>query len=82
MSPPLSQEFDYYLKHQTELVNKYNGRFIVIKNGEIIGVYKDQLEAVVESKKQGHESGTFLVQKVEPGDGAYTQIFHSRVAFA
>lgn len=36
--------------------------------------------AVSETKK-AHELGTFLVQKVAPGTEAYTQTFHSRVAF-
>ena len=81
MSTPLRQEFEYYLKHQEELVRKYDGRYVVVKGQEIIGVFEDELKAFIETKKQ-HPAGTFLVQKVAPGDGAYTQSFHSRVAFA
>ena len=76
----LKAEFDYYLAHQSDLVALYNGKFIVIKNGEVIGAYDDDLTAINETQKE-HRLGTFLVQKVEPGDAAYTQTFHSRVAF-
>ncbi len=78
---PLEEEFQYYLVHQDEIVARHNGKFVVIKGGKVIGVFADELTAVRESAKT-HELGSFLVQKVEPGTGAYTQTFHSRVAFA
>lgn len=81
MESPLRQEFDYYLANQAELVKKYDGKFVVIKNRAVIGVYDDQATAVSETIK-AHELGTFLVQKVEPGSEAHTQTFHSRVTFA
>jgi|GEM_PF-1524548 len=30
MKKPLEEEFDYYVKHQDELVKKYLNKFIVI----------------------------------------------------
>ena len=81
MKSPLEREFEYYLAHQSELVKKYDGRFIVIKKRKVIGVYDDQAAAVSETSKS-EELGTFLVQKVEPGTNAHTQTFHSRVVFA
>lgn len=80
MDSPLKKEFDYYLAHQLELVRQYNGKFIVLKEQAVIGSFDDKLTAVAETQKK-HELGTFLVQKVEPGNDAYTQSFHSRVAF-
>ncbi len=77
----LEREFKYYLEHQNELVKKYNGKFIVIKNGEVIGAFDSELEAVEKTAEQ-HELGTFLVQKCEPGSESYTQTYHSRVSFA
>ena len=82
MPSVLQQEFDYYLAHKDELLAKYNGRFVVIKDCKPLGAYATELEAVTETQKQGHALGSFLVQKVEPGDAAYTQTFHSRVSFA
>ena len=80
MGSRLEPEFKYYLDNQEELVEQYNGKFIVIKNRTVIGVYDDQTTAVSKTTET-HELGTFLVQKVEPGDKAHTQTFHSRVAF-
>ena len=80
MESRLKPEFEYYLANQAKFVQQHNGKFIVIKDRAVIGVFDDQTTAVSETKKT-HELGTFLVQKVEPGDEAYTQTFHSRVAF-
>ena len=81
MESPLKQEFEYYLAHQDELVRECSGKFVVIKNRQVIGKFDTQAAAITETKKQ-HELGTFLVQKVEPGDASYTQTFHSRAVFS
>lgn len=81
MESPLKREFEYFLSHQDELLKKYNGKVIVLKNCTVIGTYETEAQAVAETSKT-HALGTFLVQKVEPGADAYTQTFHSRVAFA
>lgn len=80
MYEQLKREFEWYLVNQAELVEKYNGKYLVIKNQEVIGTYDQELEAIEETSKQ-HEMGSFLVQKCEPGSESYTQMFHSRVAF-
>jgi len=74
----LEKEFNWYLKHQGDLVKKYNGKFIVIKNQQVIGSYSSEL-AAVEKTSRDHELGTFLVQKCEPGEDSYTAVYHSRV---
>ena len=80
MSSPLQKEFDFYLAHQTEMVEKYDGKYIVIKNSEVLGAFDDELTAVTETQKS-HELGTFLVQRVSQGDAEYSQTFHSRAVF-
>lgn len=80
MNDYLKEQFRYYIDHQNELVAKYNGKFIVIKDSAVIGAYNDELEAITETSKK-HELGTFLVQKCTPGSEGYTQTFHSRVSF-
>lgn len=80
MANSLEKEFKYYLEHQTELVNKYNGKYIVLKDFQVIGAYDSEIEAI-EKSRQKHELGTFLVQKCEPGDTSYTQTYHSRAVF-
>jgi Family of unknown function (DUF5678) len=81
MESPLKKEFEYYLANQTDLVNQYNGKYVAIKGQKVLGAYDTQIAAVTETQKV-HELGTFLVQKVEPGTSAYSQTFHSRVAFS
>ena len=80
MPRPLQDEFDYYRAHQQELVQKFEGKYVVIKNDEVVGSFDNELEAVTETRKT-HELGTFLVQLVTKGEEAYSQTFHSRVVF-
>jgi len=75
----LEKEFKYYIDHQAELVKKYNGKFIVVKDCKVIGAFDSELEAINTTSEQ-HELGTFLVQKCELGSESYTQTYHSRVA--
>ena len=81
MTSPLQKEFDFYLANQAEMVEKYHGKFIVIKDGIVVGEYDDEMTAVTETQKS-HALGTFLVQKVSEGDTEYTQTFHSRVVLS
>ena len=77
----LKREFHYYLEHQDELVEKYDGKVIAIKDGQVLGAFDSDIEAIREISKE-HEVGTFLVQLCTPGSDAYSQTFHSRVCFA
>ena len=81
MSESLQKEFQFYLDHQDELVKRYEGKYIVIKNGEILSAYDNELTAITETQRS-HPLGTFLVQLVSRGPDAYTQTFHSRVVFS
>ena len=76
----LEKEFKFYVDNQAELVKKYEGKYIVIKNSEIIGSYNTEIEALESSLKE-YELGTFLIQPCLPGKENYTQSFHSRVVF-
>lgn len=81
MSDALTVEFEFYLANQDEMVDKYDGKFIVIKGQKVLGEYDSELAAVTETKKV-HELGTFLIQKVSTGDAEYSMSFHSRVVFS
>lgn len=81
MTNKLEKEFQYYLDHQNELVKKYNGKFVVIKDCHFLGAYDTELDAIAKTT-ENHELGTFLIQKCEPGSESYTETFHSRVTFA
>ncbi len=79
MSDVLLHEYKYYLAHQAELVEQYDGKIIVIKDGTVLGAYDSYEDALAETTKD-HELGTFLLQKCQPELEVWT--FHSRVAFA
>ena len=76
----LDKEFQYYLANQDKFVKDYNGQFLVIVGGELIGVYESQELAYFNTIKD-YKLGTFLIQQCTPGDEAYTQTFHSNVVF-
>ena len=76
----LKKEFEYYLANQSELVKKYEGKFLVIKSENIVAVYDTKEQAYNETIKK-HELGSFLIQLCSKGNDAYTQTFHSRVSF-
>ncbi len=79
MAEQLEKEFKYYLDHQDELAKLYKGKFIVIKDCQVIGVFESEFEAITEAEKQ-NELGTFLVQKCESGTNSHMRVYHSRVA--
>ena len=81
MSATLESEFDYYLAHKEELVKKYSGRVIALKDGEVLGVYDSELDALT-ALQNAHELGTFLIQRVLEGDAAVTQTFYSPAVFS
>ena len=78
MDEDLKKEFDFYVQNQKELVKKYNGKFIVIKNQKVIEVYDSEAEAYQKAQEK-NDLGTFLIQKCSSGEESYTQTFHSRI---
>lgn len=80
MTVTLKEEFQYFLDNQDELVERYEGKFVVIKGKEILGAFESEFEAIQETVKE-HELGTFLVQECVPGTDSFTQTYNSRVRF-
>jgi hypothetical protein len=76
----LNNEFKYFRKHQQELVSKYEGKYIVIVGHEVVGAYVSEGEAYANSIKN-YKPGSFLIQHCISGKDAYSQTFHTRVAF-
>jgi len=77
----LQKQLEYFKANQKELVKKYEGKFLVIKDQQVQGVYDTEIEAYTEAKKK-FDLGTFLIQQCLPGQESYTQTFHSRVALS
>ena len=81
VSAVLMKEFDFYRTHQDDMVAKYDGKVVAIKDCKVLGAYDTYLDALKNTSEQ-HELGTFLLQKVSEGDADYTATFHSRVTFS
>lgn len=79
MDNPLKKEFDFYKENHKSLAEKYKGRFIVLKDKEVKGVYDSEIDAYNEAKEM-FELGSFIIQKVDESDSSYTQTFYSRVS--
>ena len=75
----LEREFQYFLKNQDKLVEKYEGRFVVIVGDEVVGDYESAGEAYFGAQELGHELGTFLIQFATPGEEAYTHTITNAV---
>lgn len=76
----LEKEFQYYIDNQKELVEKYKGKYLVIKDLSVVSVHDSEIEAYSDSVKK-YELGTFLIQECMPGEENYTQTFRTRVIF-
>ena len=72
----LDKEFKFYQENKEKFLAKYENKFIVIVEKEVVGVYDNQMEAINETRKD-YALGTFLVQHVVKDDSAF---FHSRVS--
>ncbi len=69
------KELKFYLENKEELIKKYEGKVLVIKNAEIVGVY----DAVSDAYNFGVENyglGNFSLQEVKK-DPTNTVLYHS-----
>lgn len=77
----LQKQLNYFKSNQDELLKKHKGKFLVIKDQKVQGVYDTEIEAYTDAKNK-FELGAFLIQQCLPGQESYTQTFHSRVALS
>jgi hypothetical protein len=73
----MEKNYNYYLKNKQELKEKYNNKFIIIKNETIFGVYENLQKAIQSAKNL--EAGTYIIQHCT--DNENVQTFHTRVRF-
>ncbi|MFH1092114.1 MAG: hypothetical protein V1742_11160 [Pseudomonadota bacterium] len=73
MTLPLKNEFQYFLDHQNELAEQYQGKVLAIKDHTVIGAYDSALEAFRKTSED-HEPGTFLIQHCDYGEDIYTMV--------
>jgi hypothetical protein len=73
-----SEELDFFISNQEDLVRDFQGKFLVLKGSKVIGVYPDPLSAYIETQKV-HQIGSFMIQPCVPGPEAYTVTISSTV---
>ena len=78
MGEALRKEFEYYLANQDEFVTRYDGRVIALKDGVVLGDF-DSAGAAMLALQDTHPLGTYLIQRVSPGDKDTTVSIYSPV---
>lgn len=58
-----ARDYKFFTDNFEALRKKYNGKHIVIKDGEVVGVYDSDLDAYLSAKSR-FELGTFIIQHV------------------
>ncbi len=76
----IQQDYQYYIKHQLELVKKYGGRYIVIKDSEVVGSYDSEIEAYEDAKSK-YVLGTFIIKPCLPQNEEPKNILNTRAYF-
>ena len=86
MKSPFTDEivdtlFNYYLEHQESLVKEYDGKYLIITNEGVVGVY-DSLNEGYKVALKTYGKGNFMLQLCSEGEKDYSQrFFTSRVVF-
>ena len=65
------EELNYFIQNQAALVEKYNGRILLLQGEQVVGNYATVMEAYLEGNKR-FTPGTFMIQPCKPGQDAYT----------
>ena len=68
---PLAEELKTYQAHRSELLRTAKGKYALVKNSSIIGLYDKEEEAFSEAYRQFRLSG-FMIKRVLEHDEVYT----------
>ena len=67
----LDKLFEWYLANQENLVDQYNGKYLVIKDNAVVDAYDSEDDAFFQASEK-YGLGNFIVQLCTPGQEAYT----------
>jgi|GEM_PF-2764201 len=57
----IALEIEYYKSNRKEFLQQYNGKYLLIKGQQVIGVFNSNTEAQAEGASL-HEVGTFIIE--------------------
>jgi hypothetical protein len=63
----LEKERKYFETHRAEWLKQHSGKFVLVKEEELVGVYNTQQEALIEGARRFGTS-SFLVRQVEESE--------------
>ena len=73
------KELAFFIENQDDLVERLEGRVLVIRGNQVVSDFPTTLEAYLYARGE-YEPGTFMIQPCEPGIEAYTVTINSSVA--
>jgi hypothetical protein len=59
--------FKWYLKHQDELVEQYNGKHLLLYGKKVCGAFDSAGEALTAGRRN-YTPGKFIIQRCSPGE--------------
>jgi hypothetical protein len=68
----MNAQLRYFMAHQTEFLREFRGKYLVIKDEAIWGVFESPLKAYLAATKENLTLGEFLIQGCVPGPEAFT----------
>jgi len=75
-SDPLKKNLEWYIAHQKELAEKYNGKILLIVDQNLVKFFDDIGAAYTEALKS-YQPGTFTLQPCSPDADSYTLMLYS-----
>ena len=75
----INKNYDWFKKNLNELVKKYNGLYVVVKNNSVIASYNSFDEAFVDMSEK-EQPGTFIIQLCTLDSEKTTQTFFTNRA--
>ena len=70
------EDFEFFLQSYQDIFKKYGKCFVAIKNKKIIGIFKNEQEAIDITSTE-YELGQFIVQQCNGDESAYTNYITS-----
>lgn len=74
----LKKNLDWYIAHQQELAEKYNGKVLLIVDQNLIGTFDDMAAAYADAMKS-YTPGTFTLQPCSAEPDSYTMMLYTPV---
>ena len=73
-----SEDFKWFVDNHESLVSLYNGKYVVIKDCEVVSSSDTLMGGIEKALALGFEPGSFIVQLCTEGEEGYTVHVYSR----